>query len=104
MSRFGHNSGADDFGELDEPSEHDGRPRKLPDAGTLNVTKNRLANLAAQKKAISEQEADLRKEFVAAGGTKKALAFIQAVERMDPDDRSDFLAEVDAYLTFLKHW
>lgn len=78
--------------------------RRLPEGSVLREISNRMALLEQQKKDISAQQRELSKEFQEKGGTKLALGFIRRIEKMDPDDREEFLWEIDAYLTYLKHW
>lgn len=86
--------------DLDDESEI----KKLPSNTVLNQTLVRLASLEGQKKDISDQIRQLSKDFVANGGTKAGLGTIRRLQKMDPDDRADFLHEVDAYATFFQFW
>jgi uncharacterized protein (UPF0335 family) len=94
----------DNSGNTSEDLDGESEIKKLPSNSTLNQTLVRMASLESQKKEISDQLRQLSKDFVASGGTKAALGIIRRVQKMDPDDREDFFAELDAYGTFLRFW
>lgn len=94
----------DNSGNTSEDFEDEHEIKRLPSDSVVNQTLVKMASLEAQKKEISNQLRQLSKDFVASGGTKAALGIIRRVQKMDPDDRSDFFAELDAYGTFLRYW
>lgn len=85
-----------------EPSFADGTIKV--DGAKLNHARVELAKFAAERKELAEKERELMKDLQNHGHSKRAIRFMRAVETMDPDDRADFLAEIDVILTFLHHW
>lgn len=89
----------DDFEDGDDEAQH------KPVAGdVLNRTIKALADIAADRAALAERERDIKKDWQASGGSKGALAMLMKLHKMEPDDRQDFLNEIDAYATFLRYW
>lgn len=74
------------------------------DPAILNRARVDLAKLAAERKDLSEREREVMKELVSQGHSKRAIRFMRTCETMDPDDREDFLAEIDTILTYLQFW
>jgi len=95
----GFNSQEDDFEDDAEDGAH-----KPVGSDVLNRTIKALSDIAADRAALAERERDIKKDWQANGGSKGALAMLMKLHKMEPDDRTDFLAELDAYATFLRYW
>lgn len=74
------------------------------DGPAVNNALLRLQSLRAQKNDLAQQESDIFKELEGIGHTKRAIKYVIALEKMDPDDRADYLAEIDSLLTFKQWW
>lgn len=101
-ARVGHNSGnTDDYFDEDE-----GDPRKISPPSTELVAQHiaKITKAENERKRAAQIVSEAKKAAINDGIEPAILAHMLRLNRMDAEDREDFLHKLDAYATALKYW
>ena len=78
--------------------------QRIPAKGDFLAVRNRLNLIKSNRTALAAEEREILKEFKSKGGSKRVMRTIRMLESMhDADERSAFIAELEAYATFLNY-
>lgn len=79
-------------------------PRKLPSGEELTRVLANIKRVSNQRRQASQMVRETYSEACAIGFDRKTLQLIVKLSEMEPDEREDFLARLDALATYLKYW